>query len=407
MADSPRKVIVLVISNLEFGGAQRQVIELANGLDASAFDVHVVSLSEYVPLGESLANCAYRLHVLAKRWKFDLGLIKRLGDLLRSLRADVVYGFLFDAVIASGLAGRLAGTKVVIGSERNTDYVLKFRQRMVYRLTRPCFDLMIANSNAGARFNSQAIGLDISKYRVVHNGVDTKRFTMRDATSVRSDWGIATNELIVGMFASFKQQKNHEMFFRAARLVSDRVPFARFLLVGDELHAGMHGSSEYKREMMRLVDELDLRSRCIFLGNRPDVEVLYPACDVTALPSHFEGTPNVLLESMACGVPVIATDVSDNAIVAPDDEVGFIVRAGDVRGFADRMIGILTDSAQRKKMAERARQWVEQEFSIAKLVKKTQGILDEALSDASAKKTKGSNPNQTAATEERKERVLV
>lgn len=407
MADSPRKVIVLVISNLEFGGAQRQVIELANGFDASAFDVHVVSLSEYVPLGKSLRDCASRLHVLPKRRKFDLGLIKRLADLLRSLRADVVYGFLFDAVIASGLAGRLAGTKVVVGSERNTDYVLKGTQRIAYRLTRPCFDLMIANSNAGAQFNSQTIGLDIAKYRVVHNGVDTRRFQLRDATGIRSELGIAANELIVGMFASFKQQKNHEMFFRAARLVSDRVPFARFLLVGDELHAGMHGSSDYKRAMMRLVDELDLRSRCIFLGNRPDVEALYPVCDVTVLPSHFEGTPNVLLESMACGVPVIATNVSDNAIVAPEGEVGFIVRAGEVRGFADRMIGILTDSVLRKKMSERARQWVEQEFSIAKLVMKTQGILEQALSDASAKRGIGSKPNQAGSVGERKERVLV
>ena len=79
--------------------------------------------------------------------------------------------------------------------------------------------------------------------------------------------------------------------------------------------------------MDALVDELGIRDRCLFLGNRSDVADLYRACDVTLLPSLFEGTPNVVLESLASGVPVVATDVADNRLLLPEGEVGHVVPA--------------------------------------------------------------------------------
>src|SRR5690349_14936653 len=128
-----RLTVVQVISNLEYGGAQRQVIELANNMDADQFDVHVCSLSDYVPLVEDLHDAHHRLHVIHKRWKFDVMVVPQLARLLRDLKADVVHGYLFDAEIATRVAGRLARTPLIVGSERNTDYALKRRQLLVYR----------------------------------------------------------------------------------------------------------------------------------------------------------------------------------------------------------------------------------------------------------------------------------
>src|SRR5574338_1606365 len=117
---------------------------------------------------------------------------------------------------------------------------------------------------------------------------------------------------------------------------------------------------------MKLVDDIGVRDRCLFLGNRDDVERLYPACDVTVLPSLFEGTPNVALESMACGVPVIATDVSDNATIIPDGRAGYIVPLGDPARLAERIETILRDGALRASMSQAARAWVHAEFSTAR-----------------------------------------
>lgn len=371
--------VLLVISNLEFGGAQRQVIELANQMAADGNVVDVCSLSTYVPLASSLHRSEQRLHVINKRFMFDAGVVPRLAALLRKGRYDVVHSFLFDAEIAVRLAGRLAGTPLVVGSERNTDYRLKKRQLIAYRLSRGCVDLVIANSSAGAAFNSRTLDQDPSMYRVVYNGVDTTTFAPADGRPVRRELGLDEHAPVVGMFASFKTQKNHPLLFAAARHVLERVPAARFLLVGDELYAGMHGSDEYKRRVDALVDELGIRASCMFLGNRSDVARLYPACDVTVLPSLFEGTPNVALESMACGVPVVATDVSDNAKVIPDGRVGFIVPLGDEKALADRLCRLLEDPVRRAAMGTAAREWAMSEFSTARLAEKTGAVYREGL----------------------------
>lgn len=375
----PPHPVVLVISDLDYGGAQRQVVELANHMDPSLFDIHICSLSECVPLAERMEDRERRLHVITKRWKYDVTVIPRLARLLNRLGADIVHGYLFDAEIAARLAGRLARTPLIFGSERNTDYVLKRRQLIVYRLTRGCMDLMVANSNAGMQFISRLLGYRPSQCRVVHNGVDTQRFHPHDEPRLRGELGIGAEEFVVGMFASFKRQKNHPLFFGASRRVLQRLPQTRLLLVGDELSGGMQGSDDYKREMERLVDNLGIRKRCLFLGNRHDVERLYCVCDLTVLPSLFEGTPNVALESMACGVPVLASQVSDNALIIPDGQAGYLIPLGDEVALSERICELLEDDARRRQTGKAARAWVESEFSMARMVDKTARVYQEAL----------------------------
>jgi len=383
LSPPPHKVVI-VIDNLEYGGAQRQVVELANHIDPSRFDIHICSLSEYVPLAERLIDCERRLHVIAKKWKYDVTVVPRLAKLLRRLEADIVHGYLFAAEIAARLAGRLARTPLVFGSERNTDYCLNWRQLTAYRLTRGCMDLLVSNSNAGAQFDCRLLGYDASQCRVCHNGVDTQRFRPHDEQALRRELGIGNQEFVVGMFASFKEQKNHQLLFRATRRVLQRLPQTLLLLVGDELYGGMYGSDNYKRDMDRLVDELAIRERCLFLGNRRDVERLYCVCDLTVLPSLFEGTPNVALESMACGVPVIATQVSDNALIIPDGQVGYVIPQGDEIALGERICELLEDGTRRRQMGQDARAWVEAEFSLARLVEKTASVYQDALDNLNA-----------------------
>ena len=375
--------LALVVSNLEFGGAQRQIVELANHLDPAAFDTHVITLSDYVPLAERLADRS-RLHVVAKRFKFDVTTPLRLARLLRRLRTEVAHAFLYDAMIATRIAGRLAKVRAIIGSERNTDYHLKRVQMLGYWLTRRQVDLIIANSNAGAAFNQRMLGHSAEQYRVVHNGVDTERFQPAARTAGRAELGLGEGDFVLGMFASFKQQKNHPLLLRAARQLVDEIPSLRLLFVGDELHQSLQASDAYKQSVNALVDELGLRQRCVFVGNRPDPERLYPLCDIKVLPSTREGTPNVLLEAMACGVPIVATDVADNALVAPDGKVGFIVPLNQPDVLADRIRRLHADPQLRDTLGAAGRQWVQKEFSLRRLTEKTAAVYAEALALRSA-----------------------
>jgi glycosyltransferase involved in cell wall biosynthesis len=355
--------VVLVISNLEYGGAQRQVVEIASELPRQGFSVSVCSLSSHVPLAGHLGATPHRLHVIPKRSTFDVSTVPRLARLLHRVRADVVHGFLFDANIAVRLAGCLARTPLVIDSERNSDYQLKPRQRLAYALTNRLRHLCVANSHAGARFNSRLTGTPLERYRVIHNGVDTGRFRPADGSRARSALGLAGDDHVIGMFASFKRQKNHEMALHALARLVNWLPRARLLLVGDELAGGLHGSRQCKRAALTLIDELGIRDRCRLLGNRADVEAIYPACDVVILPSRFEGTPNVALEAMACGLPVVATDVADNARVIPDGEAGRIVPPADAEALAAALADLAAHPDEARRMGRFARRWIEEMFS--------------------------------------------
>jgi glycosyltransferase involved in cell wall biosynthesis len=383
-------VAVIVISDLEFGGAQRQVVELVNKLDAQNITVYVCSLSDYVPLSTSLER-RERLRVIRRKVRFDFTVVFRLALFLRKVKADVVHAFLFDAEIASRLAGRLARTPAIICSERNTNYKAKPRDVLALRLTRSLQDLVIANSHCGAEFNSTLIGYPKHRYRVVRNGVDVQRFRPRPAEQVRESFGIPRDALVIGMFASFKPQKNHGLLLEAIKDITARTERVRFLFVGDALHKGMSDSDAYKAWLVKRIDALAIREHCVFAGNRQDVELIYPICDLTVLPSLFEGTPNALLESMACGVPVVTTDVSDNREIVPDGEVGFVVPSGDVQQLTARILELLEDPTLRARLSHQARAWVLRHFSSERLAENTANVYREAV----AVRSPGANARQS------------
>ncbi|HEX4121059.1 MAG TPA: glycosyltransferase [Verrucomicrobiae bacterium] len=372
-------VAVLAVSDLEFGGAQRQIVELVNNMDPAVCELHVCSLSDYVPLAKAMRLGAGRLNFVLRRFRFDFTVVPRLARLLKKVKADVVHSYLFDATIAARLASLLARRTAVIGSERNTDYKFKRSDFLALKATQRWNDLTIANSRAGANFNSRVFHEPLSRYCVVHNGVDVTRFDRRDPARIRQELGLAPDQPVIGMFASFKPQKNHPVWLAAARQVIQRVPNAKLMFVGDELYKGGSDSIEFKKSINQTVDDLGLRDHCLFLGNRLDVEDCYNACTLTVLPSLYEGTPNVVLESMACAVPIVASNVSDNAYIVRDGETGFVVPVNEEVTLADRVCRILLDPALRRRLADEARSWVVREFSCRRLAEKTVDAYRKAL----------------------------
>ena len=369
-ANSEPLKISVVISNLTFGGAERQVVELCNNIDRNKFDLHVFILSGHAPLARYLDEAENRLHIVRKKNKFDVAVIFRLAKEFRRLGIQVVHGFLFDAEIASRLAARLSGASATLGSERNTKNNFGSIKKFIYRHSARMLDACIANSSAGAKFNQSRTGLPESAYHVVHNGVDTVRFMSRDNAALRKELGIDAGRTVIGMFGSFKRQKNHPFLLRAIQQLVQRGADVTFVFVGTTIHEGDNSTDEYSRSVVDLVGDLGVDKYCEFLGAKDDVERYYNLCDITVLPSLFEGTPNVALESMASGVPVIATDVSDNRYVIPDGRCGYIVELDDVESLTQRLQLLINNKALREQLGQQAREWVIQEFSLEKMASK-------------------------------------
>ena len=375
----PIKVLV-VISNLTHGGAERQVVELANRVDPVRVELHVCSLSNYCPLAKFL-KFPDKFHVLEKKAKYDVSLIFKLASFLRKNKFDLVHGFLYDAELASRLAGFLAGTQVVVGSERNSNNNFGRLKTLIYTWTSGCMDMCVANSSAGAEFGQKAFAIPQKKYAVIHNGVDTQRFCSRESTMTRQDLGVSGNTKIVGMVGSYKRQKNHAFLVEAIAEVKKQYKDVVFVFVGSVIKEGPEATTEYYDSVQACVERLDVRDMCVFVDARNDIEEFFNLCDFTVLPSLFEGTPNVVLESLACAVPVIATDVADNRFVIPDEKAGYIVPLGEVAILAEKILDLLGDEEKLSAMSDYARTWVCEQFGLDKMAGKFEDIYYKLLSE--------------------------
>lgn len=210
-----KKKVLLIISDLEYGGAQRQVIELANNMDMNRYNIHICSLSNYIPLATKFTRRDTRLHILQKYGKYDLTLILRLIKLIKKLKVQIIHTFLFDLDIFGRIAGKMAGVQGIINSERNTNYVINKKNMLAYKLTKKFATLVIANSKSGAEFYNRYYEFPISQIRVVHNGVDINRFIPEDGSALRKKLNISNQTRLVGIFGSFKPQKNHIILLKA------------------------------------------------------------------------------------------------------------------------------------------------------------------------------------------------
>ncbi len=366
--------VCLVVPNLESGGAERQVVYLANGLSASGFDVTLLSLSTHNPLREDLCDAVEFLTIPREDNGF-LSSAMRMYRVFKRERFHAVQGFLFRPEILSRLAGRASGVPLIVGSERNSDYDINLLRKWLKKLTSSCMDVCIANSHAGAKYNQSLYGLPDSKYAVIYNAVDSNRFKPAPPCQTRQrklELGLDPDKTTIGMFASLKPQKNHEALIAVAARLRDQRDI-QYVVVGGELETGVRGSSEYARKIKAALDSSGVSDRVKYLGRIGDVENLYPCCDITVLPSWHEGLPNVILESAVSGVPVVASDVSDNGALMQLLDFGRLFPPDDPAQFAT-MIDVLLSAVEAGRYADLAQRTAEQ-MSIERMVQQFAAIF--------------------------------
>ncbi|HXG41159.1 MAG TPA: glycosyltransferase [Dehalococcoidia bacterium] len=344
-----RLTVVLAINDLRLGGAERQLVELARGLDKSRYRVTVATLYPGQPLeGELAGEPGLEVVSLGRRHRLDPSPIWRMARLLRQRRAHIVQPFLTPATFFALLGAIVAGTPVRIVTERCG---LRLRPGLgsnVYRfledrLTRWA-QVVVANSDAGRRYVVSR-GVPAHKVRVVYNGVSAERVTCSDEEreAVRREVGAEDGTPLVGMVASLQPAKDYPTFLRAAALVAREVPTARFLVVGD-------GPLQPYLEAMAW--GLGLGSRVVFAGRQLRVAPYIAAMDVAVLSScDHEGCSNFLLEAMALGRPIVATDVGGNPELFRDGQPGLLVPARSPQVLAGAVLSLLRDEDLRRRCA--------------------------------------------------------
>ncbi|MEK9967839.1 MAG: glycosyltransferase [Ferrovibrio sp.] len=304
---------MLFLSSLLHGGTERQAVVLARELARRGHAVHIVVQYEGGSFAAELASSGIEYSDLMKRGRYDL--IKpyaRLVRLIREWRADILYSFLpTQNIVAATIAPLLGECRLVLGVRAagmqldDYDWLAKLAYRIEALAARRAA-LVIANSKAGLEW-CYGRGFPRDKLKWVPNGIDVGRFRPDpDArTAVRRKLGIAEGQRLVALIGRLDVMKDHPNFLRAASRLVDRDPEMVFVCAGN-------GSTEYQMRLRAISSDLGVEQRMVWLPAQDDVAKFMCAVDVSVLSSAFgEGFPNVVAESMACGVPVAATDVGD------------------------------------------------------------------------------------------------
>lgn len=359
--------VLFVISDLALHGAQKQVVEMARELDRRGHAVAIYTLNDDVPRAKELAGTGVEVTTDQKRRKLDPAVILRLRRRIAAFRADIVHGFLYDAEIYARLAALGTGA-TVLNSERSDNYEISRVQMLAHRLTLPLVDGVVANSRSGSAFAQRYLGYRPDHMHVVWNGMRIEDFERKAVSSVnyREEFFGEGDLRIACMVGHIKPAKDYPLALDTAAALVRMAPEWRVLFLGEALvHQAAYAagadsdSSDYKRMVMDHYRRLDIAAKVRFAGARADAPAILKQCDVQLMTSCREGFPNVVLEGMVLGVPVVSTDYSDIRHILP--RASQVVADRSPEKLARAVIEACRD---REAIAAEQKRWVREHASI-------------------------------------------
>ena len=352
--------VAYCVARMDFGGTELNAVRTAERIDHDRFDVTVASLMDSGPLLERYASAGipvecFPITSLYNRTTLREGL--RLYRFLIAKRIEILHCHdMYSNVFATPWA-RLARVPLVIASRRwihpVSDPRLELANRIAYRLVHR----VLGNSRAVAQQLRDGDGVAAGRILSLPNFVEERAFESPSASArsaFRSELGIPAHAEVVGCVARLVDVKDHATLLRAVGQLAVRRPALHVVLVGD---------GPCRPGLERIAAELDISGRTHFAGARPHLPNLHHFFDVSALASLTEGFPNSLVEAMAAGRPVVATDVGGNPdAVRPS--TGILVPPADPNAFANALEHVLADEELRRRMGAAALRVARSEYHV-------------------------------------------
>ncbi|PLS85726.1 MAG: hypothetical protein CYG60_11055 [Actinobacteria bacterium] len=361
--------LLLVIDSLDIGGAERYVVDLAVALCGKGYEV-TVACSVDGPLSGLLeeANIPVRplLRRLVKR-RTSMAFAWKLRRLLRAERFDLVHAHVYASSAAAAIATWGTGVPLVITEHTEAPW-RTWRARLVSRWVYRRAEHVITVSSAIRRLLIEGYAVPPDRVTFVPNAVvavpdSPSRFT----SAIPAEWREGP---VIGRVARLQPEKGIEIFLEAAARVAPLFPKANFLVIGD---------GPLREELAALAGRLGLEQRVHFLGFRSDARALIEVSDVLVVSSLSEGTPLVILEAMAAGVPIVATTVGGIPDQVRHEKEGLLVAPGDPVALGDAVLKLLPDPTYARRLGEAGRRRAASEFSHATLLQRIEAVYRTAL----------------------------
>ncbi len=366
--------VLQLIGSFHQGGSERQAVQLCRLLTSeSSVNLSVATLNrdgvlrpeiEALGLGEIPE---FRLTSF-----YDVNFvrqIRRFAAMLRRDRIDIIHTHDFYTNVFGMFGARIAGVPVRIASKRETGGMRTPMQDRIERIAFGRATRIVVNA-AAVRERLVEIGIDRAKPALIYNGLDLDRLrpTTDDRAAIRRELGLPAGRQIVTLVANLRHPvKNQPMFLRVAELVSRQ---------STDVHFAIAGEGDLRPELESAAARLGIADRITFLGRCTRVPDLLAGSFAGVLTSFNEGFSNSLLEYMAAGIPVVATDVGGASEAIVEGETGFLVASDDAEAMATRLIGLLADAGSAAGLGAAGRRRVEERFSCAAQLSATLELYD-------------------------------
>jgi glycosyltransferase involved in cell wall biosynthesis len=365
--------ILYIIGQLGLGGSENQLLDLIRRLPPQEYRLYICSLWCDMLLAPEFLKAGVEIAPFHKSRHIDISIVWKLCNFIRHKSIDIAHCIMFSGTTWGRLSAILAGVPIIIASERNVDIWKTWPYWIIDNILAPFTNIIIENSKSVKLYYCRHVKGSIKKSVVVYNGVDINRFVRDDniRSTERRRLQILESAPVVGIVANLSQNKDYPNLLNSAVLIRKIVPSINILIVGE---------GKERLKLIKLTQELGLTNCVKFLGLCREVEKILPIFDVFVLPSAYEGFSNVIIEAMACGLPVVATNVGGNAEAVVEGETGFVVPPHSSELLAERVIELLIKTDLAKQMGNRGRERVESMFNMEKMVNAYdilyQGLLD-------------------------------
>ena len=358
--------VLHLITELSIGGAQSALFRLLENFGDASFE-HSVAC--FFNAEGATANQIRALNIpvfdLRMNNKFRVDALGRLFGLLRQKKPDLLHAWMFHANLAGRILGHLAGIPIIISSERTMGQ----ESRLRYWLNRHSISLVdqvVCVSESVADFAVHQIGLPSDKISVIPNGVDPAQYrNLPSKQQARKSLNLPIDGVIIAAIGRPRPVKGYQYLLKAFMQASESFPQTQLLLVGN---------GPDRPGLVDQAQSLGVRSRVIFYDDTINIPQILASLDMLALPSLFEGMPNIALEAMAAALPVLATAVGGTPEVVIDGETGLLVPPGDAEALTSAITRLLKNPQLREEMGQAGRKRVESEFSINNTVREVKRL---------------------------------
>ncbi len=369
--------ILFVIPQLDKGGSETLVYDIASRLDRKLFGI---SLGYFHFYGNEKFRNAFQdlgvgLHQIHRNGAADFSTMRTMARIIRDNDIHIVNAHHFVSMFYSFYACKIANRCRLVYTEHSSWEIEQtpVKWRVIGKLLLRYTDCVMGISDDVTKTLSATFKLREENAVTIRNGVDLEgKRTPRDVRAIKSEFGLADDIKIVVTVANFRKVKNHLLLLQGFKELIREFDKVMILLIGQGY---VHDPDYSEREVRDYIAENNISEKVILTGYRSDVKDLLSIADVFCLTSFREGLPISMLEAMSIGLPVIGTNVPGIRDVVAHGKNGFLVDLGDSKGLKDSLLKILVNDQLRCNFASESRKIAMESYSMSQCVKSYQDLF--------------------------------